>query len=88
MPHLANNPITAGSTLVHRIQELLPAINEENIPSLISIGKFNTVGGATDVIPEIVHLEGTFRCMDEGLREKAHKGLQALCNELSQQNLT
>ncbi|MFN8329732.1 MAG: M20 family metallopeptidase [Saprospiraceae bacterium] len=83
MPHLANNPITAGSTLVHRIQELLPAINEENIPSLISIGKFNTVGGATNVIPEIVHLEGTFRCMDEGLREKAHKGLQALCNELA-----
>lgn len=85
MPHLANNPITAGSTLVQKMHELLPALNEQNIPSLISIGKFNTVGGATNVIPEIVHLEGTFRCMDEGLRSKVHKALEELCIELAEQ---
>ena len=38
----------------------------------MSFGKINSVGGATNIIPDQVSIEGTFRTMDEKWRQKAH----------------
>jgi metal-dependent amidase/aminoacylase/carboxypeptidase family protein len=39
---------------------------------VLSFGKFNTDGGATNIIPDKVLIEGTFRTLDEKWRLKAH----------------
>ena len=41
-------------------------------PSVLSLGKV-VADGATNIIPEEVKVEGTFRAMDEEWRMKAHQ---------------
>jgi metal-dependent amidase/aminoacylase/carboxypeptidase family protein len=45
----------------------------------LSFGKINTVGGATNVIPKKVEIEGTFRTMDEKWRNEAHELIEKIC---------
>jgi amidohydrolase len=41
--------------------------------TLLTIGKINSTGGATNIIPDEVKMYGTFRAFNEEWREKAHK---------------
>ena len=50
------------------------------IPTVLSFGKIYSEGGATNVIPEIVKLEGTFRTMDEKWRKEAHLLMKEIAN--------
>ena len=43
-----------------------------SLPSVLSFGKF-IANGATNVIPDSVYLEGTFRTLDETWRTEAYK---------------
>lgn len=64
--HLTNNPIIAGSELclaIKTIENYAP----DGVSTILSIGKF--VGlGATNIVPDRVIIEGTFRTMDERWR--------------------
>lgn len=83
LPALTNNPISIAAGLVIEINKIMDEVNPNKKPAVLSIGKFNTIGGATNVIPEIVKLEGTFRCMDEEFRIQIHEHLESLCQQLS-----
>ncbi|MEE9373579.1 MAG: M20 family metallopeptidase [Saprospiraceae bacterium] len=41
-------------------------------PTLLTIGKINSTGGATNIIPDEVKMEGTFRAFNEEWRSRAH----------------
>ena len=41
-------------------------------PSVLTIGKINSTGGATNIIPDEVKMEGTFRAFNEVWRIRAH----------------
>jgi len=41
-------------------------------PSVLTLGKINSTGGATNIIPDEVKLQGTFRTMNEEWRAEAH----------------
>ena len=69
-PHLNTDPVVIASQLVISLQQIVSRVANPSIPSVLSIGKF-IANGATNVIPDVVHLEGTFRTMDEKWREKA-----------------
>ncbi len=86
MPHLAVDPIVATARLITTLQELVSRNNNPFSPSVLTIGKVNTVGGATNVIPDEVKLEGTFRAMDETWRARAHELIQKICYETAQAN--
>lgn len=65
-----NNPIYPASKLIlelKRIEELSP----KGIPTILSIGKVTTDGGATNIVPENIKIEGTFRTMNEKWRVDA-----------------
>ena len=49
------------------------------IPTVVAFGKM-IANGATNIIPNEVHIEGTFRTMNEEWREKAH----SIINEIAQ----
>lgn len=40
--------------------------------TVLSLGKINSVGGATNIIPDEVKIEGTFRAFNEEWRDRAH----------------
>lgn len=73
MPHLAIDPILISSKIISGIQEIVSRNADPMIPSVLSFGKINSVGGATNIIPQEVKIEGTFRTMDETWRQKAHE---------------
>ena len=70
--HLAIDPILIASHLVIALQNVVSRNANPTLPSVLSIGKF-IANGATNIIPDEVHLEGTFRTFDEKWRANQEK---------------
>ncbi|MBT5428006.1 MAG: amidohydrolase [Bacteroidetes bacterium] len=71
MPHKLIDPVLIASHLVVNLQQTVSRKAPPEIPTVLSFGKFDAPG-ATNVIPEKVWLEGTFRTLDEKWRALAH----------------
>lgn len=71
MPHKLIDPVLIASHLVVNLQQIVSRKAPPEIPTVLSFGKFNAPG-ATNVIPQQVWLEGTFRTFDEKWRARAH----------------
>jgi amidohydrolase len=69
-PHQINDTVLAASQLVVNLQALVSRFTNPTIPTVLSFGKF-IANGATNIIPNEVKLEGTFRTFDEEWRQKA-----------------
>ena len=69
-PNLTVDPILVASHIVVALQQVVSRNASPIMPSVVSIGKI--IGnGATNIIPEEVYMEGTFRTFDEQWREEA-----------------
>ena len=80
MPNQVIDPILISAELIQSLQSIISRKSNPNTPSVLSIGKINSQGGATNVIPEEVKMEGTFRTYDEKWRKEAH----LLINEMTE----
>ena len=83
LPHQCVDPIVISSEIVLALQKLVSRYSNPIIPSVLTIGKINSVGGATNIIPEEVTMEGTFRTMDESWRHKAHLLIKKIITEMA-----
>lgn len=72
MPHLCIDPVVISASIIVELQQLVSRHCPPHIPCVLSFGKIEAMG-ATNVIPNEVLLEGTFRTMDEEWRAKAHQ---------------
>ena len=81
MPHKVIDPVLIASHLVVALQQITSRNANPSTPSVLSIGKF-VANGATNVIPDYVKLEGTFRTFDEHWRTDAHHKIIKLCNSI------
>jgi len=54
------------------------------VPSVLSFGKINSIGGATNIIPEEVKIEGTFRTMNEEWRTEAHAKMVKIAERIAE----
>ncbi|MFZ1706082.1 MAG: M20 family metallopeptidase, partial [Saprospiraceae bacterium] len=72
--------LMAGQILVN-LQQIVSRKAHPAIPTVLSFGKINSEGGATNVIPDRVQIEGTFRTMDETWRAQAHTLIQKICSD-------
>lgn len=81
MPEQNIDPVLIASHLVVALQQVVSRVGNPKIPSVLSIGKF-IANGATNVIPNEVNLEGTFRTMDEAWRAKALASIISLTEGL------
>ena len=69
-PNLTVDPVLVASHIVVALQQVVSRNASPIMPSVVSIGKI--VGnGATNIIPEEVYMEGTFRTFDEQWRAEA-----------------
>jgi amidohydrolase len=82
MPHLNIDPILISSHLIVALQQVVSRNCPPQIPCVLSFGKIEGLG-ATNVIPDEVYLEGTFRTMNETWRAKAHQLIQEISDQLT-----
>jgi amidohydrolase len=68
-PHHSIDPVLIASHLVVALQQVISRNRNPAYPSVLSFGRF-IADGVTNVIPNEVNIEGTFRCMDEQWREE------------------
>lgn len=77
-PDRIKNPIIAASALILKIDELNQLGQEKGIPTILSIGFVEGLG-ATNVVPDQVYIQGTFRTMDEEWRAAIHQKIHEIC---------
>lgn len=82
MPHLNIDPILITSHLIVALQQVVSRNCPPQIPCVLSFGKIEGLG-ATNVIPDEVYLEGTFRTMNETWRAKAHQLIKEMSEQLT-----
>jgi amidohydrolase len=71
MPKLNVDPVMMAARLVIALQQIPDQLCPENIPCVLAIGRIEGLG-ATNVIPDQVEMQGTFRTMNEEWRQRAH----------------
>jgi len=83
LPHQNIDPILISSHIITALQQLISRMMPPTIPAVLSFGKI--IGnGATNVIPDKVELEGTFRAMDEEWRGKAHTKMTKMAESIAE----
>lgn len=91
MPAEYNNPLLIASALMIELNknfmEMPPAYStlegdNQHYPTVLAFGKI-TGNGATNVIPDEVKIEGTFRTMNEDWRSNAHTKMKTVANEIA-----
>ncbi len=84
LPHECVDPVLIASHLVVALQQVVSRSANPNTPSVLTFGKIHTEGGATNIIPNRVFLEGTFRTLDEQWRFEAHRIMRRIAENLAQ----
>jgi amidohydrolase len=82
-PHLAVDPILIAAHIVIALQQIVSRNINPIQPCVLSVCKI-AGGEATNVIPEVVHLAGTLRTVDEGWREEAKQRILNICQSIAQ----
>lgn len=81
MPHLNIDPVLITAHMIVALQQIVSRAASPIMPSVLSFGKV-IANGATNVIPDSVYIEGTFRTLDEKWRAEAHVRMKKLGEEL------
>jgi amidohydrolase len=81
MPHLNIDPVLITSHLIVSLQQIVSRAANPTVPSVLSFGKV-IADGATNVIPDHVIIEGTFRTLNETWRNQAHERMRSLATQL------
>lgn len=84
VPHDAVDPVLIASHIVVALQQIVSRNANPIVPTVVTFGKINSTGGSTNVIPNEVKLEGTFRTMDEDWRAKAHILMKKMAETLAE----
>lgn len=84
LPQYTVDPIVVTAQLITALQTMVSRRSDPTVPSVLTFGKIWSDGGATNVIPDEVHLEGTFRTMHESWRDQAHREMRSLAEGLVQ----
>lgn len=82
MPQNCIDPIVIMAQIITALQTVVSRMADPRLPSVLTFGKI-VANGATNVIPNEVYLEGTFRCMDEPQRAKAHGMITNICVDIA-----
>lgn len=82
-PHQNIDPIAITAQIITALQQVVSRNADPRIPTVLSWGKI--VGnGATNIIPDEVRLEGTFRTFDEAWRADAHLKMVKMATSIAE----
>mgnify|MGYP001199145085 FL=1 len=83
MPEKAIDPVLITSHIIVAAQQLVSRMASPKIPCVLSFGKV-TANGAINILPDEVHIEGTFRTLDETWRKTALEKLDILVTSMAE----
>lgn len=78
LPQDCVDPIAISAQVITALQQVVSRMADPTVPSVLTFGRIESEGGATNVIPNAVRLQGTFRTMNEAWRFEAHRRMQAI----------
>ena len=77
-PHLSVDPIVVASHIVIALQQMVSRNAAPMMPTVLTIGKMAEEGGRTNIIPDVVKMEGIIRTFDEKWRLEAHERIRQI----------
>ncbi|HWZ02067.1 MAG TPA: M20 family metallopeptidase [Mucilaginibacter sp.] len=77
------DPVIITAHILTALQTIVARFADPKSPSVLSFGKV-IANGATNVIPNEVYLEGTFRTMDEKWRGEAHIKMKKMAEGIAE----
>jgi len=77
------DPVMITAHILTALQQVVSRFADPKNPSVLSFGKV-IANGATNVIPNEVYLEGTFRTMDEKWRADAHIRMKKMAEGIAE----
>ena len=83
MPHLTIDPVMITANMLVALQQIVSRNAKPSLPSVLSFGKV-IANGATNVIPDEVYLEGTFRTLNEEWRADAHVRMKKMAEMIAE----
>lgn len=83
MPEMCVDPVLVTSHIIVALQQIVSRNASPKVPSVLSFGKVNAEG-ATNIIPNEVKVEGTFRTMDEDWRKEAHAKMKKMAESIAE----
>lgn len=83
MPEFLIDPVLIASHIIIALQQVVSRNFSPKIPAVLSIGKV-IANGATNVIPNEVTMEGTFRTMNEEWRAIAHTRMKKIAEGIAE----
>jgi len=81
-PEYNIDPVVITSHIIIALQQIISRHASPKKPSVLSFGKV-IANGATNIIPDEVTVEGTFRAMDEKWRVEAHQKLTKMAKSIA-----
>ena len=83
MPDRNIDPVLITSHIIVALQQVVSRYADPKMPSVLSFGRV-MAEGATNVIPNEVKIEGTFRTMNEEWRASAHRKMKKLAESIAE----
>jgi amidohydrolase len=83
MPHLNIDPVMITAQILVSLQQIVSRYAMPSLPTVLSFGKV-IANGATNVIPDKVCLEGTFRTLNEEWRDEAHRRMKHMAEQIAE----
>ena len=77
-PHLSVDPIVVANHIVVALQQVVSRNAPAMMPTVLTIGKMEAMGGRTNIIPDTVKMEGIIRTFDEQWRLNAHERIRQI----------
>ncbi|UCS94749.1 amidohydrolase [Echinicola marina] len=83
MPETLVDPILIASHIIVALQQVVSRNANPKIPTVLSFGHIEALG-ATNIIPNEVKIQGTFRTLNEEWRAEAHKKMVKIAEGLAE----
>ena len=77
------DPVVITAHIIVALQQIVSRFADPKLPTVLSFGKV-IANGATNVIPNEVYLEGTFRTMNETWRAEAHQKMKKMAEGMAE----
>lgn len=77
------DPVVIAANIIVSLQQIVSRTADPRLPTVLSFGKV-IANGATNVIPNEVYMEGTFRTLDEKWRAEAHVRMKKMAESIAE----
>ncbi|MFN3800067.1 M20 family metallopeptidase [Belliella pelovolcani] len=83
MPETLVDPVLIAAHMIVALQQVVSRNASPKIPSVLSFGRIEALG-ATNIIPNEVKIQGTFRTLNEAWRAKAHQHMISIAKGIAE----